>query len=202
MSNSKKNYIIEKISIFNKSDKNISVTVVKYDNEDFTDIKPLPINSNSSLTWGRYLDRSYFCFLSESRVLYGFLCKAGVNYEYSGNGQMRLQNENRKYSIDFDVSPIKYSLKILAILEDVAISIFRDKELKSLVCTKLIKKNTDLTLSLPDGYYFLKIKDDECIYGVIPGKCYYIAKAQVLVGTKDNVIVRSHKDSDIKIELE
>lgn len=191
-----------KISIENRTEKNISVTVVKYEHEEFKDCKPISITPNTTKIWERVLDASYFCFLSEARVLYGFLCKGGVSYEYIGNGEMRLPAENKKYNLEYDATPIKNSLRILAILENVQISIFKDKDLKNLVSTKLIKKNSDLKINLPDGYYYVKIKDDECIYGVIPGKCYYIAKAQVLVGTKDNIIIKPHKDADIDMELQ
>jgi hypothetical protein len=196
------NNIIGKITIYNKTDSNISVTVVKYDYENFTDINPFPINQNSFKTWERYLNNYYFCFLSESRVLYGFLCKGGINYEYLGKGKMRLPDENRLYKLDYDVTYLKHYLRIFAILENVQISIFKEKHLKTPVFTTIINKNTDLKLKLPDGYYYLKIKDDETVYGVIPGKCYYIAKSQVVVGTKDNIIIKPHKDSDINKELE
>ena len=191
------------ITIFNRSDVNNSATVVKYDYENFPDIKPQPINTTSSKSWERFPDRDYFCFLSESKVLYGFLCKGGKDYEYLGKGQMMLPQENKIYRLDYDYNHIKHNLRILAVLEDVEISIFKEKgNLKNPLCTQLIKKDTDLIFSVPDGYYYLKIKNDESIYGVIPGKSYYIAKGQVLVETKDNTIKKPHKDHDINAELE
>jgi len=191
-----------KISISNKTQANISATVVKYDYENFPDIKPVPIAPNNFKTWERYQDKDYFCFLSESKVLYGFLCKGGKNYEYLGKGQMRLPDENRIYKLAYDVSHIKHSLRILAVLENVEISIFKENNLKNPICSQLIKKDTDLKLNLPDGYYYLRIKNDESVYGVIPGKSYYLAKGQVLVETQDNIIKKPHRDSDISIELE
>ena len=107
-----------KVNITNKTDVSISATVVKYDYENFLDIKPFPINSNDSKTWERFPSRDYFCFLSESKVLYGFLCKGGVNYEYLGKGQMRLPLDNKIYELEYDISHIKHSLRILAVLED------------------------------------------------------------------------------------
>lgn len=191
------------ITIMNKGEVNISATVVKYDYENFPDIKPLPIKPNSSESWERHDKRDYFCFLSESKVLYGFLCKGGVDYEYLGRGQMRVPDENRIYKLNYDVSHIKHSLRILAVLEDVEIQIFKQKDnLKNPLCTQLIKKDTDLIMNIPDGYYYLRIKNEEIVYGIIPGKCYYIAKGQVLVETQNNIIKKQHKDGDIDHELE
>lgn len=193
---------VSKISISNKTNVNISSTVVKYDYENFPDIKPLTINSNSTKTWDRYLDRDYFCFLSESKVLYGFLCKGGKDYEYLGKGQMRIPQENRIYRLEHEVAPIKHNLRILAVLENVEISICKEKDFKKPIVSQVIKKNEDLIIELTDGYYFLKIKNDESVYGVIPGKSYYIAKGQVLVEVKDNIIKKPHRDNDVKNELE
>jgi hypothetical protein len=48
----------------------------------------------------------------------------------------------------------------------------------------------------------LKIKNDDNLYGVIPGKSYYIAKGQVVVEVNSNTIKKPHKDTDVDSELE
>ena len=191
------------ISIFNNTPVNISATVVRYDYENYPDIKPIPINSGDSKTWERFHKRDYFCFLSDSKVLYGFLCQGGKKYEYLGKGQMRLPEENKVYKLDYDIGDEKHKLKILAVLEDVEIVIWKEKETeKNAICTKQLKKNDNALLDLKEGYYYLKIKNDETVYGVIPGKSYYIAKGQVLVEVDTNIIKKPHKNSDIAIQLE
>jgi len=191
------------ISILNSCNENINTTFVRYDYEKYPDIKPFTLNPGNSKSWERYPNRSYFCFLAEAKILYGFLCKGGKDYEYLGKGQMTLPTEKKYYKLDFDIKDVKNEISILAVLEDVEISIFKDNEnLKDPLFTKKMKKNNLVSQSFVDGYYYLKINGDQTIYGVIPGIAYYIAKGQVLVEVDTNIIKKPHKNDDIEIELE
>ena len=194
-----------RITILNKSDVKISATVAKYEKERYKDDKPITVDPNKSNSWERNFNKDYFCFIAESSNFYGFLCKGGVDYEYYGKAQMRLPMDNKLYELEYDISHIKHSLKILAVLEDVEISIYNQKEnTKNPIHSQKIYKDTNFVLSIPDGYYYLRFKNDasNIVYGIIPGKSYYIAKAQILVDTNDNKIIKSHKDKDISVELE
>jgi hypothetical protein len=188
------------ITIINSSKENVMATVVKYDQEKYSDIKPFSIKTGESKTWKRYPNRVYFSFMSEAKTLYGFLCRGGKNYEYLGQGKMALPDENNYYKLDFDIKNVKSHITVLSVLEDVAISIFKD--VNNPIYEKKIKKNTSFSEKFDDDYYYLKISGDDIVYGVIPGISYYIAKGQVLVEVDTNIIKKPHKDADIQNELE
>lgn len=191
-----------KISIFNNTTSKISATVVKYDYEEYEDIKPVSIIFGDTNVWERYPGRDYFCFLSDNKVLYGFLCRGGKKYEYIGNGQMRLPEENLVYRLENDISPVRNNFRILALLEDVDVSLYQDNRSNSTPIKNFsLRKNSESSMELPDGYYYLKIRGEDTFYGVIPGKAYYIAKGQVVVEVGTNIIKKPHKDSDIEEEL-
>jgi hypothetical protein len=190
------------ITISNGCNENIMATVVRYDNEQYSDIKPFPINTGSSKSWERHPSRYYFCFLSEAKILYGFLCKGGKSYNYNGQGQMVCITDQKNYKLETDMKSERGKISILAVLEDVEFSIFRDLADEKPLFTRNLKKNAIFSEQVEDNcYYYLKIKGDRTDYGVIPGVSYYIAKAQVLVEVDTNIIKKQHKTEHIKAEL-
>lgn len=115
---------------------------------------------------------------------------------------MYVNSDKKNYKIEHDIKTEKGKITILAVLEDVEVSIFKNIDDKKPTHTHKLKKNTVFSEIVDENsYYYLRITGDETVYGVIPGIAYYIAKAQVLVEADTNIIKKPHKKDDVDSEL-
>jgi hypothetical protein len=189
------------INLKNSSTEKLIVTLVKYNHEKYQDANPFTINIGEEYSFERDSQKNYFCFVIEGKTIYGFICRPGKHYEYLGKGKMNLPKENKKYKLENHIEDLKGKITILAELQDVEYSIYKDKNLTNEISNSKLYKDSLSSRSFEDDYYYLKIKGEENVYGVIPGVAYYIAKGQVLVEVDTNIIKKPHIDSDIEVQL-